>query len=824
MPALLTSTSRPPSAPRTSSKTRSTSAATDASAMLPVMPGASVARRSSALRSMSQTCTRAPASLERARDRRADAAAAGGDEDAQAGRPGGANREGTCGTSRPAAPVSPAPRAKPNVIGAHPHGTISVSRSDAHRDDDETRRSTSRAASRACATWSTCCTRARRPRSSRAASPTSTRCRRAIRASRRWSRRVRMAMAVRNRLELQQQRERGMLAVIESAQDLSSRLDLQELLSAIVSRARNLLGSDLAWLSTYDADAGEFHVLVADGALSQRTSAMVARRDRGVAGIVMSTRLPFTTPDYLHDKRFAHDAELDDTFRDEGIAALVGVPLIWEGEVIGLLFVADRYHRTHTAQSISILCTLATHGAVALKNARDFERVNAALAKADQARAELERHLRSIQAATDAHEQMTSLLARGASLATLCQTVAQLLGGSVLVLDEAAPVISRGTAPGYDGAPARSATRRTASTAPTSRAPLRPSRADGPLGRRLRGRRRDLPRDARDRRRRRARLGAAVPSRRARRSRRCAPSSAAPASSASCCCRSSAPRRRSNRSAVGAAALARLAAPGRSGRARRPRRAARPRPGPAARAAAGRDGRPARRLRGAALRRHRAAGERARRRDRRRARRPVRRERRARRAPGASRPGCARSCSAVHRGVLSRPVARPAEIPALYATLRRALAVLGRLGVQGQIVGQNELALYSTLFETHDRTSLDNFLEATIGPLLAHDREARLRPGGHAAALLRLQPERQDDGAAPGHPRQHRAPAAGHDRGPARPLGPCVARARDPHRAAPVEPRARREPRPDGDSPRCGFSRWQRDHIGRAPAMCVARH
>lgn len=54
---------------------------------------------------------------------------------------------------------------------------------------------------------------------------------------------IRMAMAIRNRLELQQQRERGMLAVIDSAQDLSSRLDLTSLLSAIVSRARNLLGS-----------------------------------------------------------------------------------------------------------------------------------------------------------------------------------------------------------------------------------------------------------------------------------------------------------------------------------------------------------------------------------------------------------------------------------------------------------------------------------------------------------------------------------------------------------------------------------------------------
>ena len=266
--------------------------------------------------------------------------------------------------------------------------------------------------------------------------------------------------------------------MIASAQDLSSRLDLRELLSAIVSRARDLLGSDVAWLSTYDADLGEFHVLIAEGALSQGPSAMVARRDRGVAGLVMSTRLPFTTPDYLHDTRFAHEAKLDDTFREEGIAALVGVPLIWESEVIGLLFVADRYHRMHTAQSTSILCTLATYAAVALKNARDFERVNAALAKADDARAELERHLLSIQAATDAHEKITSLLAHGASLATLCQAVAQLLGGSVMVLDEAGLVVSGGTANGYDGSVAASHAPNGAHGAELAQA-MRASRATG---------------------------------------------------------------------------------------------------------------------------------------------------------------------------------------------------------------------------------------------------------------------------------------------------------------------------------------------------------
>src|SRR3954468_5968514 len=39
---------------------------------------------------------------------------------------------------------------------------------------------------------------------------------------------IRKAMAIRNRLDRWQQRESGMLAVIESARDLSSRLDHQE--------------------------------------------------------------------------------------------------------------------------------------------------------------------------------------------------------------------------------------------------------------------------------------------------------------------------------------------------------------------------------------------------------------------------------------------------------------------------------------------------------------------------------------------------------------------------------------------------------------------
>jgi hypothetical protein len=531
---------------------------------------------------------------------------------------------------------------------------------------------------------------------------------------------VRMAMAVRNRMELLQQREEGMLAVMESAQDLSSRLDLDNLFAAIVTRARNLLGADMAWISALDEERGVFQSLALEGGLTRSSIAMGIRSDRGTASIVMATRKPFATADYLHDNRFPHDPKFDDIFRAEGIAAMVGVPLIWQDQVIGLLFAANRYPRVHTTQNIAILCTLATYAAVALKNARDFERVSNALNKADAAHAELERHARGVQAAADAHAQITSLLARGASLATLCQTVAGLLGGSVLVLDEAAQVISHGVAEGYTGTGAQAYQPHGEHSAELTRA-LRQARQAG----------RSMPAyeidgetcrvmpviggdDA---------LGALalfhrdplaeVEERTFERS-----------SSVIGIMLLSQERQEASKSRDMSALLRALISPRQGeldGLAKRTERfdldLAQPMtlmlvelesPGAAYTAR--------RLLQLGAMERcllDEVDGALA----------IICSTTRSLDVRQAFTDWARRETGGTYRGVLSRPTASPAELPALYAVLKRALSVLGRLGVQGQLISQNELALYSTLFETHDLHSLGQFLEASIGPMLAYDRK-----------------------------------------------------------------------------------------------------
>lgn len=532
--------------------------------------------------------------------------------------------------------------------------------------------------------------------------------------------RVRMGMAVRNRLELWQQRESGMLAVIESARDLSGRLHLSELLQAVVTRSRKLLGCQVAWLSTWDDALGAFHVVAADGALAQGTGHMVAGRDCGIVSVVVSTRLPFATPDYLHDTRFLHDENLDATFRDEGIAAVAGVPMLWEGEVIGLLFVADRYHRTHTAQNISILSTLATHGAVAVKNAMAFEQARAALASAEAARLELERHARSVQRAAEAHEQLTSLLAKGASLGTLCQAIAELMAGSVLVLDEAGEVIARGCPPGQagEGAAAYSPSGEHAGTL------LQALSASRRMGRSV------LAYEAQGES---CRLNAVIGGNDVLGSVLLFTQAPLDGMAVRNFERStnivgivllSRERMEATKTRDMASLLRALLAPRQDDPALLAERARgfgldleHPCTLLLVGMGSAEAGQASRRLRATAFASNfvceeidgvlvvlcattRAAEVRA----------GV--EELARRSAGGA-----------FRGVLSRPVADPASLPGVYVALRRALPVLQRMGLDGHLVAQNEIALYSTLFESHDQASLAAFLDATIGALVAQDRK-----------------------------------------------------------------------------------------------------
>jgi hypothetical protein len=244
------------------------------------------------------------------------------------------------------------------------------------------------------------------------------------------------AIRVREEFDNKRKRERELSALYETARDLSSLRDTDHVLRAIVRRARQLVGTDIAYLSAADDERGDFYVRATEGVVSQDFGQIRVARNIGICGNVAATRTPFYSSNYSRDLTFDHEADIDVSIRGEGIVSILGIPLEVESKVIGVLFVGDRYERAYAPQEMAVLSSLGTFAALAIENARLLEEARRSLSRARSANDELRAKAQSIEDAALVHEQLTELIARGGSLESLSERVSKFLGGEVCVVDE----------------------------------------------------------------------------------------------------------------------------------------------------------------------------------------------------------------------------------------------------------------------------------------------------------------------------------------------------------------------------------------------------
>ncbi|MFL1407084.1 helix-turn-helix domain-containing protein [Marinobacter sp. M1N3S26] len=252
---------------------------------------------------------------------------------------------------------------------------------------------------------------------------------------------VRKAIKLAERNEQYQLNERSLRAVSESAETLTELKDPEAVLNSIVVRGRKLLGSDIAWLAGHTLD-NQGKILAIDGAYTELIKDLSGPGHAGIAGHVRNSRSAFTTQDYMTEGQFTHDPLMDRAMAEEGIQSVLSVPIMADSEVIGVLIVADRYQRFHQPWEISVLGTLAAHASVAIRNAQTFEQKQRALRYAEQANRELEDKVAVLEHATDAHEKLTSQIARGGSQQEMLSLIANLLDGELGFLDPMGSVTS----------------------------------------------------------------------------------------------------------------------------------------------------------------------------------------------------------------------------------------------------------------------------------------------------------------------------------------------------------------------------------------------
>jgi signal transduction histidine kinase len=165
-------------------------------------------------------------------------------------------------------------------------------------------------------------------------------------------------------------------ALGEVGRAVSSTLDLETVLTTIVARAVQLSGLDGGVVFEYDEDTEEFVQRVATEAgpaLAEARRTTRIRKGEGVLGQTAITLEPVQVPDITVAGAYA--GRLRETLIESGVRAVLAVPMVREGQLIGCLGVTRNRPGDFPVETIELLRTFATQSALAIQNARLFREI-----------------------------------------------------------------------------------------------------------------------------------------------------------------------------------------------------------------------------------------------------------------------------------------------------------------------------------------------------------------------------------------------------------------------------------------------------------------
>jgi len=162
------------------------------------------------------------------------------------------------------------------------------------------------------------------------------------------------------------QRRQATIALMELVGRLHTSLDTDSLLQLLVEGAREVCRSDAAWIVLQDpaSEALRFRYWVGCHALGYSRVPIMAAG--GIGRQVLTAQLPFRTDHLAEDPRITHSDAVEQLTRQEGVVALLAVPIRSDRHVEGFLAVGNRTFQPFTDSDEGFLLHLADQATSAL--------------------------------------------------------------------------------------------------------------------------------------------------------------------------------------------------------------------------------------------------------------------------------------------------------------------------------------------------------------------------------------------------------------------------------------------------------------------------
>lgn len=162
---------------------------------------------------------------------------------------------------------------------------------------------------------------------------------------------------------------------------LTSTLNTEELLKLVMEKVGELLSAKNWSLMLLDEEKQELYFEIVVGESSDKIKGLRIKADQGIAGWVANHKQPVLVSDVSNDKRFLSNIDNLSGFKTQ---SLICTPLICRDKVLGVIeLVNKKVGEEFTEEDLEILKHLSDYIAIAIDNARNFEKIQELTIKDD---------------------------------------------------------------------------------------------------------------------------------------------------------------------------------------------------------------------------------------------------------------------------------------------------------------------------------------------------------------------------------------------------------------------------------------------------------
>ncbi|WP_280418831.1 helix-turn-helix domain-containing protein [Nocardia carnea] len=245
-------------------------------------------------------------------------------------------------------------------------------------------------------------------------------------------------------------REQELTALFSSARDLAEVRDIDALLARLVARAHEMMGTDVTYLSEFDPTTRDLHVRKTMGAVTPQFRDLHVPAGTGLASRIADTRSAQWVPRYSEYVEGPHEHTIDDAVFAEGIVSILGVPMLSDGTVLGVLFAATRQEHRFTPEEIALLSALADHASVVLQTANILAQLRESQDRTRGALEKLTAHLEARDRSSAVHQELVHAVLSGGGFTQVARTLAAALDRRVTIVDAESFSIATSAAAGNE--------------------------------------------------------------------------------------------------------------------------------------------------------------------------------------------------------------------------------------------------------------------------------------------------------------------------------------------------------------------------------------